>query len=450
MFRAITNVFRVAELRARLAYTLALLAVYRLGVFINTPGVDRVAMNQFMAEQKARGGGLVNLFNLFSGGALDQMSIFGLGIMPYVSASIIMQLLTVVVPTLERLQKEGAAGRQKLNQYTRYGSIVLSVVQGIGIARWLASLGRHAGPDRTGFDIQHVVVPNDTVWFTFMTVITLTAGTAFIMWLGERITERGIGNGISLIIFAGIVARLPSATSRLVELSRDKAWLIPVLAIFMLVVVGVVVYIERGMRRIPVQYAKRMAGRTMFAGQATYFPMKVNTSGVIPPIFAGAILSFPATLGNWLPGLAAVQHALESNAWLYDGVFVLLIIFFTYFYTTLTFRADDVADNIKKQGGYIPGIRPGRQTAEYISGVLNRITFGGAIYLALICVIPSILSNPAFGGLPFQFGGTALLIVVGVALDTVQQIEGHLISRNYEGFAGSRGPRIRGRLRSAA
>jgi preprotein translocase subunit SecY len=246
------------------------------------------------------------------------------------------------------------------------------------------------------------------------------------------------------------VARLPSATTRLVELSKDKAWLIPVLAVFMLVVVGVVVYIERGMRRIPVQYAKRMAGRTMFAGQATYFPMKVNTSGVIPPIFAGAILSFPATLGNWLPGLATVQRALEGNAWLYDGVFVLLIIFFTYFYTTLTFRADDVADNIKKQGGYIPGIRPGRQTADYIRSVLNKITFGGAIYLALICVIPSILSNPAFGGLPFQFGGTALLIVVGVALDTVQQIEGHLISRNYEGFAGARGPRIRGRLRPAA
>jgi preprotein translocase subunit SecY len=449
MFRALTNVFRVAELRARLAYTLALLAVYRLGIFINTPGVDRVQMNAYMMEQKARGG-LVNLFNLFSGGALDQMSIFGLGIMPYVSASIIMQLLTVVVPSLERLQKEGAGGRQKLNQYTRYGSIVLSVVQGIGIARWLASLGRHQIPGQRGLEIDHVVVPNDSVWFTFMTVITLTAGTAFIMWLGERITERGIGNGISLIIFAGIVARLPSASTRLWELSKDKSWLIPVLVVFMLLVVGAVVYVERAMRRVPVQYAKRMAGRTMFAGQATYFPMKVNTSGVIPPIFAGAILSFPATLGNWIPGLAALQHALESNAWLYDGVFVLLIIFFSYFYTTLTFRADDVADNIKKQGGYIPGIRPGRQTAEYISGVLNRITFGGAVYLAVVCVIPSILSNPAFGGLPFQFGGTALLIVVGVALDTVQQIEGHLISRNYEGFAGARGPRIRGRLRPAA
>jgi preprotein translocase subunit SecY len=264
----------------------------------------------------------------------------------------------VVVPTLERLQKEGAAGRQKLNQYTRYGSIVLSVVQGIGISRWLASLGRHTIPGRNGVEIDHVVVPNDSVWFTFMTVITLTAGTAFIMWLGERITERGIGNGISLIIFAGIVARLPSATSRLVELSKDKAWLIPVLTGLHAPGGG-----GGGLHRArdaadPGAVRQAMAGRTMFAGQATYFPMKVNTSGVIPPIFAGAILSFPATLGNWLPGLATVQHALEGNAWLYDGVFVLLIIFFTYFYTTLTFRADDVADNIKKQGGYIPASGP--------------------------------------------------------------------------------------------
>jgi len=296
-----------------------------------------------------------------------------------------------------------------------------------------------------------VVVPNDSVWFTIMTVITLTAGTAFIMWLGERITERGIGNGISLIIFAGIVARMPSAASRMLEVVRgDKAWLVPLVIAVMLGVVAIVVYIERGMRRIPVQYAKRMAGRRMFAGQATYFPMKVNTAGVIPPIFAGALLSFPATLGNWIPFLAGVQRAIESNVWLYDGLFVLLIIFFSYFYTTLTFRSDDVADNIKKQGGYIPGIRPGRQTADYIRGVLDRITFGGAIYLAVICVIPSILSNQEAFGVPFQFGGTALLIVVGVALDTVQQIEGHLISRNYEGFSGPRGPRIRGRLPRAA
>ncbi len=444
---AFANVFRIAELRNRLAYTLMLLAVYRIGIFINTPGVDRAAMNAFMDAQK-QSGGLVSLFNLFSGGALEQMSIFGLGIMPYVSASIIMQLLAVVVPTFERLQKEGAAGRQKINQYTRYGSILLAVIQGIGISRWLASLGR-SDAGQSGFT--QVVVPNDTLWFTFMTVVSLTAGTAFIMWLGERITERGIGNGISLIIFAGIVAGLIPGAKTLFDLTAQEILnpgaVIALLA-FMLLVIGVVVYVERGNRRIPVQYAKRMAGRRMFAGQATYFPMKVNTSGVIPPIFAGALLSFPATLGTWFPFLQGAQRAIEGNLWIYNGIFVLLVIFFSYFYTALTFRPDDVADNIKKQGGYIPGIRPGRQTADYIERVLNRITFGGAVYLAAICVIPTIISSML--GVQFTFGGTALLIVVGVALDTVQQIEGHLISRNYEGFAGPRGPRIRGRVRVAA
>lgn len=443
---ALTNVFRIAELRGRLAYSLVLLAVYRLGIFINTPGVDRAAMNAFMDAQK-QAGGLVSLFNLFSGGALNQMSIFGLGIMPYVSASIIMQLLAVVVPSLERLQKEGAAGRQKINQYTRYGTIVLSIIQGVGISRWLASLGR--GDAQTG--INQVVVPNDNLWFTFMTVVSLTAGTAFIMWLGERITERGIGNGISLIIFAGIAAGLLPNAKTLIDLTAagtlEAAALVGI-GVFMLVVVGIVVYMERGMRRVPIQYAKRMAGRRMFAGQATYFPMKVNSAGVIPPIFAGALLSFPATLGTWFPFLQGVRAAIEGNLWVYNGIFVLLVIFFAYFYTALTFKPDDVADNIKKQGGYIPGIRPGRQTADFIERVLNRITFGGAVYLAAICVIPSVVSSML--GVRFTFGGTALLIVVGVALDTVQQIEGHLISRNYEGFAGPRGPRIRGRVRVAA
>jgi len=444
---AFANVFRIAELRNRLAYTLMLLAVYRIGIFINTPGVDRAAMNAFMDAQKQTGG-LVSLFNLFSGGALEQMSIFGLGIMPYVSASIIMQLLAVVVPSLERLQKEGAGGRQKINQYTRYFTIVLSIVQGIGISRWLASLGRSDG-GQSGFN--QIVVPDDSTWFTFMTVVSLTAGTAFIMWLGERITERGIGNGISLIIFAGIVAGVLPNGKTLLDMTAqgaiESAALVG-LAFFMVFIIAVVVYVERGMRRIPVQYAKRMAGRRMFAGQATYFPMKVNTSGVIPPIFAGALLSFPATLGTWFPFLQTFRSSLEGNPWLYNGLFVLLVIFFAYFYTALTFRADDVADNIKKQGGYIPGIRPGRQTADFIERVLSRITFGGAIYLATICVIPTILTN--WLKVPFAFGGTALLIVVGVALDTVNQIEGHLISRNYEGFAGPRGPRIRGRVRVAA
>jgi preprotein translocase subunit SecY len=445
---AITNVFRIAELRARLLYTLALLAVYRLGVFINTPGVDRAAMNAYMAEQR-KAGGLVSLFDMFSGGALAQMSIFALGIMPYVSASIIMQLLAVVVPSLERLQKEGAGGRQKINQYTRYGTIVLSIVQGVAISRVLSSIGRAAGTSPG--EIEHVVVPNPNFYFTFMTVITLTAGTAFIMWLGERITEGGIGNGISLIIFAGIVCRIPHAGKVLwdsVQAETISAGAVVALLLFMVGIIAAVVYVERGMRRIPVQYAKRMAGRQMFAGQATYFPMKVNGAGVIPPIFAGAILSFPSTLSSWLPFMGGLQRALQSSTWIYNGVFVALIIFFSYFYTSLTFRPDDVADNIKKQGGYIPGIRPGRQTADYIEKVLNRLTFGGAVYLSAICVIPSLLSGAM--NVPFYFGGTALLIVVGVALDTVQQIEQHLISRNYEGFAGPRGPRIRGRMQRAA
>src|SRR4051812_43976874 len=297
--------FRIAELRARLAYTLMLLVVYRIGIFINTPGVNRAAMADFMAQQKKQGG-LVNLFNLFSGGALEQMSIFGLGIMPYVSASIIMQLLAVVVPSFERLQKEGNNGRQKINQYTRYGSIILSVVQGIGISRWLASLGR-SDAMHTGFD--RVVVPNPGMWFTFMTVISLAAGTAFIMWLGERITENGIGNGISLIIFAGIVARLPSSAKTLWDLTAkdviNPAEVIGLLA-FMILVVGVVVFVERGMRRIPVQYAKRMAGRRMLGGQSTYFPIKVNMSGVIPPIFASALLSFPATVAALTPNFSPI------------------------------------------------------------------------------------------------------------------------------------------------
>jgi preprotein translocase subunit SecY len=326
---AITNVFRISELRARLAYTLLLLGVYRVGIYISTPGVDRAAMHAYMQEQASRGG-MVNLLNLFSGGALEQMSIFGLGIMPYVSASIIMQLLAVVVPSLERLQKEGAPGRQKINQYTRYATIALSLVQGVGISRWLASLGRGASADVSGID--QVVVPHDDAWFTFMTVISLTAGTAFIMWLGERITERGIGNGISLIIFAGIVAGIvPQASSLFQQTQQGVVNLGAALALvgLMVFVVMAVVFIERGMRRIPVQYAKRVAGRRMFAGQATYFPIKVNTSGVIPPIFASALLSFPATLSTWLPFLVGFQNALNSDPWLYNGIFILLIIFFS-------------------------------------------------------------------------------------------------------------------------
>ena len=432
---AFSNLFKIQELRKRLAFTLALLAVYRIGVFVTAPGVNRVVMKKAIEAS----GGFLNLFNLFTGGALEQLSIFALGIMPYVSASIILQLLTVVVPTLEKLSKEGEMGRRKITQWTRYGTIVLSIVQGFGIARYLESV--KAGNES--------VVPDDVKgWgFRLLTVITLTAGTAFIMWLGEQITERGIGNGISLIIFAGIIARMPQAVIQTWSTFQDKAEGsdvdILILAAVMLLTIAVIVYVERAYRKIPVHYAKRVVGRQTFSGQSTHLPLKVNMSGVIPPIFASSILLFPATLATWVPVFKPFADAMTRGGWIYDGLYVLGIIFFCYFYTAVTFNPVDVADNLKKYGGYVPGIRPGKKTADYIDSVLTRITFGGAIYISAVCVLPSILITKY--NVPFQFGGTALLIVVGVALDTVQQIESHLITRHYEGFTGPRGPRIRGR-----
>lgn len=436
MFEAIGNIFRIKELRNRLIFTLSLLAVYRLGVFITTPGIDQEAMQGFIQSQ----GGLLGLFNLFSGGAIEQASIFALGIMPYISSSIIMQLLAVVIPSLERLQKEGELGRRKINQYTRYGTIALAVAQGLGIAFFLESQG--IGEE----GMMQSVVLNPGWGFRIMTVITLAAGTAFIMWLGEQITERGIGNGISLIIFAGIVARLPDAvfqtgqwyrTGQLDELSLF------VLAVVIVAAIAAVVFVERGQRRIPVQYAKRVVGRQAVGGQTTHLPLKVNTAGVIPPIFASSILLVPATLASWVPALKGMSDAMQGGGWEYNTIYVLLIVFFAFFYTAVTFNPVDVADNMKKNGGYIPGIRPGKKTAEYIDRVLTRLTTGGSLYLAAVCVLPTILISTF--NTPFMFGGTALLIVVGVALDTVQQIEGHLITRHYEGFTGARGPRIRGR-----
>jgi preprotein translocase subunit SecY len=434
MASGLTNIFRVPELRKRLVFSLGMLAVYRLGIFVTTPGVDRKAMGEIVRQ-----GNLLGLLNFFSGGALEQLSIFALGIMPYVSASIILQLLTVVVPALEKLQKEGELGRRKITQYTRYLTIVLSAIQGYGIASYLESLRTNAG-------LSVVAVPG---WgFRLLTMVSLAAGTAFIMWMGEQITERGIGNGISLVIFAGIVARAPAAAyqtfmayrspgSQMTELS------LIVLTVIMLVVVGAIVFVERGQRRIPIQYAKRVVGRKLYGGQSTHLPLKVNTSGVIPPIFASSLLLFPATLAGWFPFLSVLQTALSPGTWIYNTLYVLLIVFFAYFYTAVTFNPVDVADNLKKYGGYIPGIRPGKKTADYIDHVLSRITFGGAMYLAAICVLPTIITDEF--GVTFYFGGTSLLIVVGVALDTVQQIEGHLITRHYEGFTGPRGPRIRGR-----
>jgi preprotein translocase subunit SecY len=429
------NIAKIPELRKRLLFTLMMLAIYRIGIFVTSPGCNREVMGRIV---KQSAGTLFGLFNMFSGGALEQMSIFALGIMPYISASIILQLLTVVVPTLDRLNKEGEAGRKKINQWTRYGTILLSFVQGFGIAYYLEGLRDQGSP----------VVADPGLAFKLMTVITLTTGTAFIMWLGEQITERGIGNGISLIIFAGIVARLPDAVFKTISYSQQellKPFTLAVVVVLMVAIVAVVIFFERGQRRIPVQYAKRVVGRKMYGGQSTHLPLKVNTAGVIPPIFASSILMFPATMANFIqhPIMQEISSALNPGTWIYNVLYVSLIVFFCYFYTAVTFNPVDVADNMKKFGGYIPGIRPGKKTAEYIDRVLTRITFAGAAYISAVCVMPTVLVKQF--NVPFYFGGTALLIVVGVALDTVQQIESHLITRHYAGFTGPKGPRIRGR-----
>jgi len=428
------NIFKIPELKKRIFYTLALLSVYRIGVHVPTPGIDAVALASFFARAK---GTLLGLFDMFSGGALERLSVFALGIMPYISASIILQLLTVVVPHLERLSKEGEQGRKKITQYTRYGTVILSVIQGFGIAVGLESMASPGGAP--------VVI--DPGWsFRLMTVLTLTAGTAFIMWLGEQITERGIGNGISLIIFAGIVARMPAAIGnsfRLMTTGELSIFLALILLIFMVVVVGFIIFVEQGQRRIPVQYAKRVVGRRMYGGQSTHLPLKINTSGVIPPIFASSIIMFPATIASFIaiPWVKSIADSMRPGNLIYELLYVAFIFFFCYFYTAVTFNPVDVADNMKKHGGYIPGIRPGKRTADYIDRVLTRITLGGAIYVSAVCVLPSILISRF--NVPFYFGGTALLIVVGVAIDTISQIESHMLTRHYEGFLKKGG--IRGR-----
>ena len=432
------NMGKIPELRKRILYTLALLAVYRIGVFVTTPGVNASVMKKIVSQAS---GSFLGLFDMFSGGALEQMSIFALGIMPYISSSIILQLLTVVVPKLEQIQKEGEMGRRRLNQYTRYGCIVLAIIQSYFISRWLVS-------NNTAYSHLGDVVPNPDATFYVVTMISLTTGTAFIMWLGEQITERGIGNGISLIIFAGIVCDMPDGIYQLLQQAQGGSISLFNLAILGLIVIAVVagiIFFERGQRRIPVQYAKRVVGRKMFGGQSTHLPLKVNTAGVIPPIFASSILMFPQQIAGFVQTdwMNRISQALNPTDWRYNVLYVALIIFFCYFYTAVTFNPVDVADNMRKYGGFIPGIRPGKATAAYIDKVLTRITFGGAVYVSAICVLPSILSTSM--GVPFQFGGTGLMIVVGVALDTVQQIESHLITRNYEGFTGPKGPRIRGR-----
>jgi len=419
------NIQKIPELQKRILFTVLLLAVYRIGVHVPTPGIDTEALAAIFEQSR---GSLLGLFDMFAGGALSRLSVFALGIMPYISASIILQLLTVAVPHLEKLSKEGEAGRRKITQYTRYGTVLLSIIQGFGIAVGLENM---AGP--TG-----VSVVIDTGWsFRLITVITLTAGTSFIMWLGEQITDRGIGNGISLIIFAGIVCRGPAAvanTFRLLLSGEMGIFFVVILSVLMIAVVAVVVFVESGQRKIPVQYAKRVVGRKMYGGQMTHLPLKVNTAGVIPPIFASSIIMFPATIANFIqhPWMKIVADLLMPGRLLYESLYVAFIIFFCYFYTAVTFNPVDVADNMKKYGGYVPGIRPGKRTAEYIDGILTRLTFSGAIYVSAVCVLPSVLISQF--NVPFYFGGTALLIIVGVALDTVGQIESHLLTRQYEGF----------------
>ena len=431
MISGAQNIFKIPELKRRILFSFLFLAIYRIGVHIPTPGINGDALASFFAQAR---GTLFSLIDMFSGGALERLSVFALGIMPYISASIILQLLTVVIPYLDRLSKEGELGRKKIVQYTRYGTVVLSMIQGFGIAVGLENMRGAAGE-------MIVLVPG---WsFRIMTVITLTAGTAFIMWLGEQITERGIGNGISLIIFAGIVARMPNAIASTFELLRvGQMNILSVLLIIvvMILVVAAIIFMETGQRRLPVQYAKRVVGRKIYGGQSTHLPLKLNTSGVIPPIFASSILMFPLTIANFLPKplvdehpwIQSVLESLGPGALLYNLLYVGFIIFFCYFYTAVTFNPNDVADNMKKFGGYIPGIRPGQKTAEYIDKVLTRITLGGALYVSAVCVLPSILIRRF--NVPFYFGGTALLIVVGVALDTVQQIEAHMLTRHYEGL----------------
>jgi preprotein translocase subunit SecY len=430
------NLFKIPELKKRVLFTLGLLIVYRIGVHVPVPGIDAVALASFFAKAK---GTILGLFDMFSGGALERLSVFALGIMPYISASIILQLLTVVVPHLERLSKEGEQGRKKITQYTRYGTVVLSIIQGFGISVGLESMMAPGGAPV-------VIVPG---WgFRLLTMITLTSGTAFIMWLGEQITERGIGNGISLIIFSGIVVRMPNAISntfRLLSTGELSIFPVLILVILMVGVVGFIVFIEQGQRRIPVQYAKRVIGRKLYGGQSTHLPLKINTSGVIPPIFASSIIMFPATLASFIhvDWVQSVAAAIKPGNFSYELLFVGFIFFFCYFYTAVTFNPVDVAENMKKNGGFIPGIRPGKRTADYIDRVLTRLTLGGASYVAAVCVLPSILISNF--NVPFYFGGTALMIVVGVAIDTMSQMESHMLTRHYEGFLKKGGGRLKGR-----
>jgi preprotein translocase subunit SecY len=462
LLEAIANVFRIPDLRKRVFFTLGLLAVYRLGSFVPTPGIDVLKWQDFLSRMS---GGIFGFFDMFAGGNIRRLSVFALGIMPYITASIILQLLTVVVPTLEKLQKEGELGRRKITQWTRYLTVILALMQSFGIATGLQTMSDG-------------MVKNPGIGFTLMTILSLTTGTAFIMWLGEQISERGIGNGMSLIIFTGIVVGLPGAIGNIYQnvfvLHQWSILALLVILVMMVAVVAFIVYVERGERRIPVQYAKRVVGRRVMGGQATHMPLKVNAGGVIPVIFASSILAFPQTAANLPiikgnPWLSAMLHSIAHGEPLYVLLFVASIIFFCFFYVSIIFNPNEAADNMRKYGGFIPGIRPGRNTADYINNILTKITVVGGLYLSILCLIPDIMISgihlqhlPLMGNfidahfprfileglnVQFYFGGTSLLIVVGVAMDTINQIEAQLIMRHYEGFTPRAG-RIRGRRSS--
>src|SRR5579862_7287388 len=463
LVEAFRNIFSTPDLRNRVLFTLALLGVYRLGAFIPTPGINTDLLQQLFEQGR---GSVLGLMDLFSGGNFRRLTIFALGIMPYITASIILQLMVVVWPYLERLQKEGELGRKKITQYTRYLTVMLSIIQGFTIAETL---------QKQTFG-QSQIVYHPGLGFTLMTILTLTTGTAFIMWLGEQITDRGVGNGMSLIIFTGIVIGLPNAVYDIYDKLRHNAWgpFTPIAVLFlaalMLLIVAFIVFVEGGQRRIPVQYAKRVVGRRVMGGQMTYLPLRVNSGGVIPPIFASSLLTFPQTLALFFKNRSSFfDHMFRSISWgepLYTVIYVFLIIFFAFFYVGIIFNPTELADNMRKYGGFIPGIRPGRNTSEHINRILSRLTLVGGIYLAIVCLIPEwMISGIHLQHLPvwlggewfdthmwrfvleglgvtFYFGGTSLLIVVGVAMDTVQQVEAQLVMRNYDGFVK------RGKVRS--
>jgi len=437
MTRWISTIWNMPDLRGRVLFTLGMLAVFRLGVHIPAPGVDRIALSKIIEENANTAFGL---YNMFSGGALANFSVFVLGIMPYITASIIMQILTVAVPSLERISKEGPQGKGRITQYTRYATVGIALVQGV----LMVAIPIESMKSLTGAGI--VLDPGWT--FRIITTITLTAGSCFVMWIGEQITERGIGNGSSLIIAAGIVSRLPLAVQgSILKLKADELNLVQltVITFGMVLVIGLIVWIERAQRRIPIQYAKRVVGRKVYGGaQSSHLPLKINTAGVIPPIFASSVLMAPATALAFTqnPVLAAVAAALQPGAWLYNYAEIGLIVFFAYFYTAMVFNPVDVAENLKKHGGYIPGIRPGRQTAEYIDYILTRLTGAGALYMAAVCILPAILTR--MYGVPFAFGGTGLLIVVNVSLDTMAQVEAQLLTQHYDGVSGPGAPGMSG------